>query len=134
MKMRMALVLLACISGTALAQWTELGVASQRNTTYFLDLTTLEKAPDGKVTVSYLFDLKTARECDNQPNLYLSSTGDHEVDCKAKMYRVVSCTRYSQNMAKGDVVSVTNEPNEWSGIPPHSKFAKMYKVVCGAAR
>jgi hypothetical protein len=129
MKMRLILVLLALVGGISSAEWTELGMANRKNTTYFADLTTKQQAPDGKTTMAYLFDLEKASECGATAKPYLSSTGDHEFDCKAKLYRVLSCTRYSDHMAGGDVVSASG-PDAWSQIPPHSKIAHLYRVAC----
>jgi hypothetical protein len=132
MKLRLILVLLALVSGISSAEWTELGMANRKNTTYFVDLTTKQQAPDGKTTLAYLFDLRKAGECGLTAQPYLSSTGDHQFDCKAKLYRVLSCTRYSDHMASGDVVSVAGDLDGWSQIPPRSKVAHMYKVACGS--
>lgn len=131
MKTRLILALVMCMSGAALADWTHLGAANHRNTDYFVDLSTARKADDGKVTISYLFDMKQPRECEATAKPYLSSTGETEFDCNEKLYRVVSCTRFAAQHGAGEVVSVDSEPGQWSQIPPRSKLANMYKAACG---
>lgn len=131
MKTRLILALVVCMSGAALADWTRLGAATHRSTDYFVDLATTQKAPDGKVTISYLFDMKQPRECQATAKPYLSSTGETEFDCNEKLYRVVSCTRYAAAHGLGEVVSVDSEPGEWSQIPPRSRLATMFKAACG---
>jgi hypothetical protein len=132
MKMRLLLLVLACASSAAFAEWTQLGIGNQRNTSYFLDLATMQKAEVGKARISYLVDMRSPGECENTSRLYLSSTGEHEFDCRARTFRTVSCTRYSGQMGGGEVVSVTDEPGEWSPVPPRSKAARMYKLACGS--
>lgn len=133
MKTRLILALLLCMSGAALADWTHLGAANHRNTDYFVDLSTAQKANDGKVTIAYLYDLKKARDCEATAKPYLSSAGQAEFDCGEKLYRIVSCTRYAAQHAVGEVVSVDSAPGEWSQIPPRSKASNLYKAACGHA-
>lgn len=131
MKTRLILALVVCMSGAALADWTHLGAANHRNTDYFVDLSTAQKASDGKVTIAYLYDMKQPRECVATAKPYLSSKGETEFDCSEKLYRVVSCTRYAAPHGTGEVVSIDSEPGEWSQIPPRSKIANMFKAACG---
>jgi hypothetical protein len=128
MKMRSLLVLLACVSGMALAEWTQLGTTNSGMTSYFLDLNTRQETSAGKVKLSYLFDLQTPDQSGVKPAL--SVIGENEYDCKARRYHSMGTIKLAGNMGTGDVVATSTGSEEWSQIPPRSRVARMFKVAC----
>lgn len=128
MKMRLLVVLLACVSGLAFAEWTQVGTTNSGKDCYFLDLKTKQQAPDGKVKLAYLFDLKTPDQSGAKPAL--SVVGESEFDCQAKRYRNMAMSKHAGNMGTGEVVSTLPAPGDWLQIPPRSRTARMFKVAC----
>jgi hypothetical protein len=128
MKLRSLAVLLACVSGMACAEWTQVGTSNSGKDCYFLDLTTRQQATDGKVKLAYLFDLKTPDQSGARPAL--SVVGENEYDCKARRYRSMAVSKHAGNMGAGEVVFVSTEPGEWSQVPPRSRTGRMFKVAC----
>jgi hypothetical protein len=128
MKMRLLVVLLACVSGMAVAEWTQVGTSNSGKDCYFLDLETRQKAPDGKVKLAYLYDLKTPDQSGAKPAL--SVVGENEFDCKARQYRSMAMSKHAGNMGAGDVVFTSSGPGEWSQIPPRSRTGRMFKLAC----
>jgi len=131
MKMRLLAVLLACVSGMAFAEWTQIGTSNSGKDCYFLDLKTKQKAPDGKVKLAYLFDLKTPDQSGAKPAL--SVVGENEFDCKARRFRNMAMSKHAGNMGAGEVVSISAGPGEWLQIPPRSRVARMFKVACSTS-
>ena len=119
--------LLAVLSTSVMAEWTEVG-GNDIKTTY-ADLSTIRKSGD-KVKMWDLLDHKVAMTVGN--TRYLSMTSQHEYDCNEETSRMLTFNEYSKNMGQGEVVYKSgNTHAEFEPISPDSLLKTLFKLVCG---
>jgi len=120
-------LLLAVVSGDALAEW--LAVGNTDATTVYMDSATLRKAGEN-ARILVLFDLKTpAQSAGMEP--FMSTKAEYEYDCKEKRVRGLYYTLHSGNMAAGEVVRKGWGPSEWAPVAPDALNQNLWKAACG---
>ncbi len=60
----------------------------------------------------------------------LSTRSLVEYDCKRKVWRLISSKSFSQNMARGQVVSNNSVKSVWKNIPMQSLESLKFSLVC----
>lgn len=63
---------------------------------------------------------------------FLSQKSQQEYDCKGEQRRTLYFSWHSENMGKGAVIYIDNNPdNNWSPVPPGSTDEILWKFACG---
>lgn len=57
-----------------------------------------------------------------------------EYDCKEDRYRILSISRHSDQMARGQVIDSLGEPSAWDYIAPGTVVATKLKTVCAVRK
>lgn len=120
-------LLLAVVSGTAAAEWAEIG-ASEIATTY-ADPAAVQKAGD----LAKMWDLLDFKAVQSRPygTPYMSQKTRQEYDCRDPRVRILDVLRYAENMGKGEEVRIDADPEEWKPVPAGSTAATLREVACG---
>jgi hypothetical protein len=122
-------VLLAVLSTSVLAEWTDVG--SSDNSTGYADFSTIRKSGN-KVKMWYLVDHKVVKIFKGDGTRFLSSVTFTEYDCKEETQRQLTFSWYSKNMGQGDIVYMSgNLHAEFEPITPGSIDNTLFKVACG---
>jgi hypothetical protein len=123
-------ILAACSRGDDVAGqagWTKVGETD--GYVYYANRTSIKKT-EKTVTMSELFDYKTARtEGDGQ---VLSKKTDREYDCQRQKSQALQTTWYSNRMGGGKVVRSTGDADQLTAIMSGSPTAGLIKIACGA--
>lgn len=120
---RVILMLLAIVSGNALAEWREVGVDASQQTTTYADPSTIRKAGN-MVQMWHLFDLKKTTET------YMSLKVQSEYDCIQKRSRSLYTSAHKENMGNGEVVGIESDPGDWRPIPLGSPKEYLFYIAC----
>ncbi len=127
MKKLLLIVLLAVVSSSAMAEWVAIGTAD--GTIYYANPNTIRKSGN-KVKMWMLFDFNAVRETEGDK--YLSSKAQYEYDCKEEQKRILYFSWHSENMGRGDVVYIADEPKKnWRPVAPESISKSLWKIACG---
>jgi hypothetical protein len=121
------MMLLAVMSGSAAAEWVEVG-RSETHTSY-ADLATIRTAGN-LVKMWGLLDLKTP-ELVEQSKPFMSMMSQTEHDCKEERTRRLSLIMYSGNMGMGEVIFTDSDPGKWSPVAPGSVQEHLWELACG---
>jgi len=126
-------VLAACSRGDdsgskSVADWTKVGETD--GYVYYADHASIKKA-DETVTMSDLFDYKTARtEGSGAPAL--SKKIDRGYDCQNQKSQALKTTWYSGQMGTGSVVRSNSDSDQLTPVMPGSATAALLKIACGS--
>ena len=121
-------ILLAVMSGSAMAEWILISPATDGSGVY-ADPTTIRKS--GSVVKMWeLYDLSTAHEINSKKKL-MSTKVQSEWDCKEERKRNLYLTGYAESMGKGELLISGNSDKEWIPIIPGSMDALVWKYACG---
>ena len=111
------------------ADWSKIGETD--GYVYYADRGSIKKA-DETVTMSDLFDYKTARtEGGGTPAL--SKKTDREYDCQNQKSQALKTTWHAGQMGRGATVRSNNTPDQLTAVTQGSATAALIKIACGAA-
>ena len=126
MKKTILALMLAAVSGAAMAEWVDLG-ESDRSTAYF-DPATIRRSGD-KVKMWRLIDLKSPdRAGGGQP--YLSVKAQDEFDCKDERFRTLYIQFHSGKMGNGTTTGTGEGDMKWTPVSPGSVGEAIWKAAC----
>ena len=115
-KIALALVL-AGLSGAAMAEWVAIGESD--TFMHYVDPATIRRSGDIS-KIQTLLGYKTP-QLNSDVASFLSTITQTEFDCKEERFRIVYLSRHSESMGAGSVVSTVNAPaNSWSPVTPGS--------------
>jgi hypothetical protein len=120
-------MLLVAASGSAGAEWTQVGTSDA--STVYADPATISKS--GNIAnMWHLLDFKTVQ---SRPYglLYWSQKTQQEYDCTQARERTLELHNYSENMAKGDETYTDAEPGDWKPVLPGASSAARLELACG---
>jgi Surface-adhesin protein E len=124
--------LLVLSSGTAYAEWVEVGgkvEEGQTEYTVYVDPDTIDRSGD-VVKLWVLMDFKTTQIVPKPPHMSVKS--QREFDCTKDHMRVLAITAFSGNMATGKAVySSSDFKDHGSLFEPRSVAHRLWKFVCG---
>ncbi len=124
------LLILLC-GGPAYAEWVEIGYTDgAKGYTLYADPETIRRKGD-LVKMWFLFDFKLAQRAGDTTVFYLSDRMQVQVDCVEESYRQLAYTRFSHNMATGDMLVNNSDEGKWSPIAPGTIGQSILKVTCG---
>jgi len=107
-------------------KWTEVG--SNESTTFYVDLATIRSSKN-IASLWNMLDLQTPDFSGNDP--YLSMVNHTEFNCKAREYRFLISSNYSQNMGAGEMVYRNQHKSVWTTVPERSAINTFWKTACG---
>ena len=120
------MLLLAAMSGSAAAEWVELG-GNEAAATY-AESDTIRKA-GAIVTMWHLVDYAKARGIEGiEP--YSSVKMLAEYDCELERTRTLYVDLHSDNMGAGAVLGSVTEPGHWRPIPPDTLVETLRAFAC----
>jgi hypothetical protein len=115
-------MLLAVVSGGAMAEWVKVGVTEGAD--HYIDPATIRK--DGNFRKAWtLMDLKQRSDEGVMSRRILL-----ELDCKGERVRFLSFSTHSKPMAGGDTLVTESNPDEWQHIAPETIPALILKRAC----
>ena len=120
-------MLLVAASGSAGAEWTQVGTSD--TSTVYADPATISK--DGNIAkMWHLLDFKTVQ---SRPYglPYWSQKTKQEYDCTEARERTLEFHHYSENMGNGDVTHTDSEPGDWKPVLPGTPGAARRELACG---
>ncbi len=121
-------LLLAVVSGNAMAKWVSVGQTEHE--TYYVNKATIHKSGN-TVKMWSLIDYKAAQHTPDG-KLYLSSKAQTEYDCAESRMRILNAIWASGYMGtKYAVMSRSNTSEEWSPVASDSTDALFMKIACG---
>ncbi|MDO9365619.1 MAG: hypothetical protein Q7T58_04630 [Methylotenera sp.] len=119
------MLIVACISTPAAAEWTMIQTSDSGN--MYIDFDSIQKSGDS-ISVSTLNDYYEL-----QPKQELSSQWRELYDCKHKKFKILAVNYYAENMAKGNIVDASNL-NEadiaWSDTVMYSIGELKTNLIC----
>jgi hypothetical protein len=121
------LLLLAVVSGNAMASWVSVGQTEHE--TYYVNKATIHKSGN-TVTMWSLIDYKAAQHTSNG-ELYLSSKAQTKYDCEESRMRILNAIWSAGYMGtKNAVMSRSNKSEEWIPVAPDSPDALLRTIAC----
>jgi len=123
-------ILLAVMSGSAMAEWVEVDTSRRVGLTTYADPTTIRKFGN-KAEMWVLYDYKTAQTNARKP--YRSIKGQWRYDCKEEQQQPIYEIKLSENMGKGEVIgkAIYKESVKWLPVLPESIGMVYWKLACG---
>jgi hypothetical protein len=122
-----AMLLLAVVSSTAVAEWIVVG-ANDLSYTY-VDPATILKVGD-RVKMWHLVDFNAVQvKATGKP--YMSEKLQYEYDCKEEQARMLNSLAQSRNMGGGVVVEGDWHPQKWGPVPADGLVNYLWKYACG---
>jgi hypothetical protein len=116
------LMLLAVVSNSAMAEWSNVG--RDNVATFYVDYSTIKKTRR-TVTMWYLFDYKSP-----QGGNYLSFKSRAEFECDKQQFKQDFVSYYAGDMGNGAVRKTEQGTNKWVPIPPGSTALILWKAAC----
>ena len=126
MRKAIFMLYLAVVSGSAWAEWVEVGV-SDTQTVYADPATIRKKGSMAKMWT--LYDNKRPEVHENKP--YMSLLVQEEYDCDDEQTRPLSMTFSPENMAKDRPISSGSVRGQWTPIAPRTMGEALWKFACG---
>jgi len=123
MKKLLLILLLAVVSSNAMAERVEFA-GTDEGTIFYGDPATIRKSGNN-VKMWILKDFGTL-----QLDSFISAKEKGEYDCKEKQWRVLFSALYSENMGRGETVSILNVSMDWEPVPPDSVVEAMLEFAC----
>jgi hypothetical protein len=127
MRKAILMMLLAGVSGSAVADWVK--VADVTNMRAYADSATIRKTGN-TIQMWTLYDY-TKAQFDGNNKSYLSSKGQSEYDCNKVRKRPISVSAHSEKMAEGEVVAIGSIPGQWEPVLPRSLGEALWNFACG---
>lgn len=126
MKKHAIALLLAVLSGTALADWQQ--VSDDSEAVGYYDPTTVARTGD-IVTVSELSDFKRVATTVSDA-LFRSSMTQRAYDCAGARTRIVTLQPFEGQMGAGRALDIMNVDGQWEDIAAGSARDDAYQRVC----
>ena len=121
------MLLIAVMSSSAAAEWSEIG--GDNKVTTYIDPPTVHQSGD-KATIWTMIDYRLGKDFKNDK--FLSAKVKSEFDCKKKQMRNVYIFMYSRNMGAGDVLYKGKNLNlKWTPIVPGMVGDGEFRIACG---
>ena len=121
--------LIALLSGSALADWTEIAPANDIYSA-FADKSTIRK--NGSMASMHgLYDFRRQDFTPEGHGLY-STAVLREYDCAGRRVRLLSSIDFSGPMGGGTAVSTSNTPRRWEAVVGGGIDEAYWNVACGA--
>ena len=120
------IILLALISTSAMAEWTQ--VAGGDNGNLYVDRSTVRKNGN-KAKIWGLIDYSSERHYGDKS--YLSSKSLVEYDCTEETGRVLYSTYHSEAQGFGNLIFTIDIPTQWRPVPPDSGIQIEFAIACG---
>ena len=130
MKKLLLTLMLAFVSGSAMAEWVEIGSNDFIGSTFYADTGTISKSSN-KVKMWVMYDYKTAHDAGEDFGKYMSTKSHNEYDCKETKVRVTYQARFSKNMGKGKKEVETSINFDWYPVEPDTHDELLWKIACG---
>lgn len=127
MRKALLMMLLGVVSGSAAAEWVEVG--GNETTTTYADPATIRKAGN-MVKMRHLLDYTKARVIEGLKP-HLSVKMQDEYDCKQERTRTLSISLHSGNMGEGEVLGTSTKPGNWRPVPPDTLVETLREFACG---
>jgi len=126
MRKGILMLLLAALSGSAAAEWIEIG-GNEAAATY-AESDTMRKAGI-MVKMWHLVDYAQARRIEGiEP--YISVKMLAEYDCREERTRTLHISLHSGNMGAGALLGGVAAPGQWRPIPPDTLVATLHGYAC----
>lgn len=122
------MLLLAMVSGSAVAEWVTEGENEEE---VFFSAHDSIHSKDGMVKMLVLLDEKKAKKEPSTGKKYWSVLARNEFDCTEAKTRVIYAYYYSSRKGEGDIIFAVNEPSQWIQIVQNSRDESLWKVACG---
>ncbi len=126
MRKAILMLLLAVVSGSATAEWVELG--GNEHTTLYVDPSSIRRAGDF-VEMWNLHDFKKVRAMEHLS--YWSFKGQGEYDCKQARMRLLSASRHAEKMGTGQIIASESSASGWESAAPGGAGDVLWKFACG---
>jgi hypothetical protein len=128
LKKSVAALVLAILSGSAVAEWTQVGRTS--SVTAYADFSTIRKKGHTAKMWS-LYDFAAPFKLDPETSSASSAKGLTEYDCKDERDRTVFYAYFSDQMGRGNAVFTKNEVMDWQPTIPQSFGRALWEIACG---
>jgi hypothetical protein len=121
------MTLLVLSSGSAYAEWVQVGT-TDNGVTVYADPDSIRRKGE-LVKMWSLYDFKIVQYVLGVA--FLSSKGQIEYDCAEERLRGLAVAEFSGNMGKGTVVYTDSSEGTWIPVAPHGVVQALRKVACG---
>jgi len=128
MRKAILMMLLAVVSGSAVAEWVVVGRTETR--TVYIDPATIRKAGN-RVKMWSLDDALNKVDYVAGVKPFMSTKEQVEYDCKEEQSRTLYIYFHSGNMGGGEVVYVQSDIGEWTPVAPGSIGNTLLRIACG---
>ncbi len=122
----LSMMLLAVVSGNALAEWVAVGGSDGSNV--YVEPATILKA-GGKVKMWHLVDF-SAGQVKATGKQYMSEKLHYEYDCNEERARKLAFASHTRNMGGGAMVESDFRPQQWEPLAPGSVLGFLRKYAC----
>ena len=122
-------LLLAAVSGSAMAEWVKVG--SNSSDTLYID-PAIRWTDNNTAKLWALNDFKVMQQRDKREP-FKSEKVEYEYDCKLAQSRLLYFTSHTESMAEGEVVDFNVVPGDWAPVSPNSGLEELWKIACGRA-
>jgi len=128
------MALLAIASGSAVAEWVQ--IYADKNQTFFVDPTTIQKHENNIAEVLELIDLQSpvkmsAGLFSREKDIW-SYSMVVEVSCEKPQIRNLTANNYDKNMGKGNVVVTSPAEDKWTSFVPAMVAKAVQELACGS--
>lgn len=120
------ILLLAIVSNSALAEWTEIG--ENEELTAFTSFSSIKKHGH-RITMWSMYNYKVPHELDGKT--YQSSKTQLEFDCKMDRVRMLAFSIYPEIMGEGKALYSDTHTGQWTPSVPDSLNERRWKTICG---
>ena len=120
------MLLLFTVSHSAMAEWVEAAVSD--GIIDYVDVSSVNKGTTPR-KMWVLTDFKIAKQVQGA-SPYLSTRKLMEFDCENEMFTSRGHTFFSQNMGRGDVIFVLNEPRPSAPVAPGTSASILFRFIC----
>jgi surface-adhesin protein E len=125
------IMLLVLSSGLAYAEWVTVSEDKQEGRTAYVNPDAIQNG--NLVKMWALLDFTTTQK--REGRLYMSEQAQHEFDCAEERFRILALSKYSGNMASGNVIYSSTfdlpETTKWQPVPPGSLAQTLWGAACG---
>ena len=122
--------MLVVVSSSAMAEWVEITMTYEGTITVYVDPATIRKSGNN-VKMWRLADFNSVQEVSTDTK-FLSQKSQQEYDCKEEQTRTLYFSWHSENMGRGEIVHLDDEPDQnWSPVAPESANEFLWKFACG---
>lgn len=119
-------MLLAAMSGSAMAQWVVVDESSLGK--IYVNQGTISRSGD-VIKLWELIDLKKAQEHGGES--FFSYTSEVEYDCVRKSFHTLQTVGISGHMATGSVVASGSGSRQWQPVNGGTSAERSWRFVCG---